>query len=622
VCGICGASHDARGVGVAAMCGRMVHRGPDDEGSHVDPASGFALGARRLSVIDVAGGHQPVSNEDGSIWAVLNGEIYNHPALQDQLRRRGHALASRTDTEVLVHLYEDFGDRLVDALDGMYAFAIWDARRQRLLIARDRFGEKPLFYREVGRQVSFASELTALAAGTVDQLRISPQAVSDFFLLGYVGGESSIADGVSQLPPGHLLTWSVDDPTVRTQRYWSSPHPPPDDERSRGDLAAELELLLRQAVRSRLVADVPVGVFLSGGLDSTLVTAMAAREHTGKLQTFTVSYDVGRVNENDAAQVTAHDLGTEHAEIVLDAREIEHRVPAVLGALDQPNADPALIALNAVAELARPSITVALGGEGADELFGGYPRYRGLELASVIRRALPAPVAARLSSQWEKSVRGRSRRAAHLLDPRELVENHLDWVTSGRRSLRTAVLGQRLAMTDSLRPLADARAIVEEHGREGVAWRFMELDRSSWLPDDVLAKADRATMLCSLEMRTPFLEQRLAEFAISIPGRRHVWPVGKALLRDVYHSLTGSRKTPPKTAFRVPAGEWLRGPLRAGLEHHATNGRLVSEDWFDSAALSALISEHIAGADHSAVLWPALALGCWLEGSARQFAAP
>jgi len=619
MCGICGASADFRAAAVRAMCARMTHRGPDDEGWHVDERCGFALGARRLSIIDPAGGHQPVANEDGSVWAVLNGEIYNHPALQAQLRRRGHSLSSRTDTEVLVHLYEDYGDRLVHALEGMYAFAVWDSRRRRLLLARDRFGEKPLFYHAAEGRLNFASELTALS-GAGARLRISAQAVSDFLILGYVSGESSILEDVRQLAPGHLLTWEAESPAPRIERYWTLPQPPATDGRHRRELAAELELLLRQAVRSRLIADVPVGVFLSGGLDSTLVATLAAQEHAGGLRTFNVAYAAGQVNEDRAARRTAERLGAEHAELVLGDGEVRRLVPAALARLDQPNGDPALVPLHALAAHARRQITVALGGEGADELFGGYPRYRWLAVSPVMQR-LPSRLSSVAAEAAGRSPGGKRQRLAELVGSRDPLQLHLDWVTGRRFRLMRGLHGPRLRDCEADRPLGEARAVVADAALTDVPSRFMALDRSSWLPDDVLAKADRATMLCSLEMRTPFLERGLAEFALSIAARRHLWPTGKTLLREVHRAVTGLARPPRKTAFRVPTAEWLRGPLQAQLEHHLSEGRLVRDGWLDAKRLGALLSEHRNGADRSALLWPVLTLGCWLEGAGQAHAA-
>jgi asparagine synthase (glutamine-hydrolysing) len=605
------------------MCARMVHRGPDDEGSYVDSGSGFALGARRLSIIDVAGGHQPVSNEDGTVWAVLNGEIYNHPALQRYLEQRGHRLGSRTDTEVLVHLYEEYGDALVDALEGMFAFAVWDCARGKLVLARDRFGEKPLFYHAQGDRLRFASELTALGAGSPGPLVLAPAAVHDYYVLGYVSGERSLVEGVSQLPPAHVLTWSREERTARLRRYWTAPRRPTTDSRSDHELGEELEFLLRGAVRSRLLADVPVGVFLSGGLDSSLVARLARDEHSGRLRTFTVSYDVGAVNEDAEARAIARNLDAEHHEIVLEQHDIERRVLSTLGSIDQPNADPALIALHGVAEHARPMVTVALGGEGADEIFGGYPRYQWLARAARSRQYLPAAVAGPLAKAIHAPLgEARLGRLARVVCPADLVDTHIDWVTADRHRLAASMFGPRLSEVGNERVVRDARRIVGSPEPSEVVSRFMELDQSGWLPDDVLCKADRATMFASLEMRTPFLDRTLVEFAGSIVASRLVRHNGKAVLRSLYKRTSMGGWGPPKKAFRVPVDEWLRGPLRPLLEQHASHGRLVDEEWFNRKTLQKHVREHLAGKNSAALLWPALVLGIWLDGAGRCFATP
>jgi asparagine synthase (glutamine-hydrolysing) len=624
MCGICGATHDPEGRAIAAMCGLMVHRGPDDEGRYIDERSGAALGARRLSIIDPSGGHQPVANEDGSVWAVLNGEVYNHPALQKRLVERGHRLSSRTDTEVLVHLYEEYGDAMVHALEGMYAFAIWDAARRQLLLVRDRFGEKPLFFREHAGRLEFASELTALGAGVAEPLALDPGSIDDYFVLGYVPGEASVARGVRQLLPGHTLTWSAGDPVARPRRYWAAPERPVRGDRSSGELIDELDSLLRVAVRSRLIADVPVGVFLSGGLDSTLVTALAAEQHSGRLRSFTVSYDVGSVNEDREARAVARRLGTEHSEIVLEEADVERRVLSLFGSIDQPNADPALVALHAVAELARPHVTVALGGEGADELFGGYPRYRWLERAAALDRHVPGSVRAPVAQVIRRQARSAAtRRIADVVGPGDLAGRHLDWVTERRRHIRGELYGPRLRAVASGRAVDDVRGIIGTPTGARTAASFMDLDQRRWLPDNVLCKADRASMMNSLEMRTPFLDRSVAEFAASIPAAIHMAHGGKSVLKGVLERVTREDPfIPSKTAFRVPQSDWLRGPLSGVLAHHTTDGRLVTDGWFDGAAMQRVVREHAAGRDHSAVLWPALALGIWLEGAGRAFAAP
>ncbi len=617
MCGICGRTRDRDGEAVAAMNEALRHRGPDDEGVYVDRAAGLALGAQRLSIIDVAGGHQPLSNEHGDVWAVLNGEIYNHPSLQRHLRDRGHHLATATDTEVLVHLYEEYGDELVHALEGMFAFAIWDQRRGRLLLGRDRFGEKPLFYVERAGVLSFASELTALRTGAGVDGDLDEAVVDAFFVFGYVPGPEAILRGARELEPAHVLTWDGATRRSATRAYWSPPAYTPRPSEPRRELVAETRRLLEASVRSRLIADVPLGVFLSGGLDSTLIAALAARHATVPLKTFTVGYDVGGVNETQAAAATARALGTVHHELVLSEADVAGRVPALLAALDQPLADQALPALHAVAQLARQEVTVAIAGEGADELFGGYPRYRWLGRAARWQRFVPDA----LGTQAERALSaaplaGRARRIGYLLDGRPILERHLDWVTERRRGLRAHLYGPRLAdqATDE-HLLVDLTARADGHLVPSVAGGLMHLDQRHWLPGDVLVKADRAGMQVSLEIRTPYLHREIAEFAAGVAPEVHLADGGKALLRallaDVLPADTAQR---PKTAFRVPAAQWLRGPLAPVMAHQLEGGCLYAEGWIDAEATRGLVADHAAGrADHSHAIWPLLALGLWLD---------
>jgi asparagine synthase (glutamine-hydrolysing) len=613
MCGICGKTSDPRASAVAAMNRLMVHRGPDDEGRYVDPSAGVALGARRLSIIDVAGGHQPLSNEDGTIWAVLNGEIYNHPELRCRLAAGGHTLATGTDTEVLVHLYEEFGPALVHALEGMYAFAIWDGRRGRLLVCRDRFGEKPMFYAERDGVLTFASELTALCAGHPIECELDEAALDAFFVYGYVSGPGAILRGVHQLPPGSVLTWERDRPTARIDRYWSPPRsllagtPEPED------LAAEVERILEKSVRSRMIADVPLGVFLSGGLDSTLLAYLAARNAPGSIKTFTVGYESGDVSETAAARAAAEHVGSQHHELIFTDADVATEVPALLAALDQPLADPALVPLHAVARFARREVTVAVGGEGADELFGGYPRYRWLARAHRVARVVPAEVARAAAGAARRLSTSSAHRLADVLEPKPSVERHIDWVTARRRYLRSHTCGPRLRERAG-QSLFERELMARAGGPLG-AGGFMRLDQVHWLPDDVLAKADRAGMLASLEIRTPYLHRELAELAASIPEAVHLAGSGKALLRQILVRVMPDRHDQPrKTAFRTPTREWLRGPLADALRASIGDGRLYRDGWFDGAAAERLRLEHAAGIrDWSAVLWPLLTLGIWFD---------
>jgi asparagine synthase (glutamine-hydrolysing) len=536
--------------------------------------------------------------------------------LQQRLRERGHVLASGTDTEVLVHLYEDFGDELVSALEGMFAFIVWDSRRRRLIAARDRFGEKPLFYTHAGGRLALASELTALLAGTAGEAEVRPRAVDEFFVFGYVPGPASIVRGVRQLPPGHLLTWDAMTDKLELRAYWAPPELDARELNGSTDTAAEVERLLQASVASRLIADVPVGVFLSGGLDSTLAAALAVRASSRRVRTFSVGYDVGSVNETAVARTTAERLGTAHHELVLHSRDVRELVAGVLSRIDQPIADPALVPLHAIAAHARSEVTVAIGGEGADELFGGYPRYRWLARAREADRVIPRRVAGPLSSALRGSAPNhRSRRAADVLGSPTTLDRHLDWVSAGRRHHRQELYGP-LLRADGLHERTAASLLTDpEHPGTSVAGAYMALDQRHWLPDDVLAKADRATMLCSLEMRTPFLHHELAELAAEVPLDYHLKRRGKRVLRDVYDRLDlPSSDRLRKRPFGVPVAEWLRGPLAPLLHEQVRTGRLYDEGWFDRERVRARVEAHVRGAaDHGGVLWPLLALGMWFD---------
>jgi asparagine synthase (glutamine-hydrolysing) len=616
MCGIAGSTADPDGRLARAMCATLRHRGPDDEGVHSDQPSGVTIGARRLSIIDLAGGHQPLCNEDGSVWVAFNGEIYNHARLREDLRRRGHTFATNGDTEVLVHLYEEYGEAMVHALEGMFTFAIWDRRSQRLLLARDRFGEKPLFLHERDGELLFASELTSLLEVRPALRELDPAAIDAFFVFAYVPGPGTVVPGVRQLPPGSLLSWQRGRPCEQ-RSWWSPPELPVPRRDELRSLTAEARHLLGESVRTRLVADVPVGVFLSGGVDSTLVAAVAAEESSTRLRTFTVGYDVGGVNETERARIVAERLGSEHHEVTLSQEDVAERAPLVLSRMDQPLGDRATLPLHALSEFARPRVTVALGGEGADELFGGYPRYRWLERARRVQAALPAPALGSLGWMLRRSAGvPRLARASTRLAPTPMLERNLDWVTAQRRRRREALYGPRLAALDEARVLGDLAACAGElNGGPAARW-LMHLDQRHYLPDDVLMKTDRASMLVSLEIRTAFLHAGLAELAGSLDTSVHLAGAGKALVHAMLPEglLPERRGGYRKTAFRVPAAEWLRGPLAPALADQLAHGVLYEEGWFDRAAVRRLVQEHAAaGADHSDQLWPLLALGLWVD---------
>jgi asparagine synthase (glutamine-hydrolysing) len=620
MCGICGTTAVGDGAALAAMSAALMHRGPDDRGEYIDRERNVGLAARRLSIIDIEGGHQPLSNEDGSVWAVCNGEIYNYRTLREHLLRRGHEVRTHCDTEVLVHLYEDHGPDLAHALEGMYAFAIWDVKREQMLLCRDRFGEKPLFYTEESPELVFASEVSALLVGFNRDWQLDASAVDTFFTFGYVRGPDSIVRGVHELAPGSWLAWrrGMDS---KIERYWRLPEGPPNSNGRARELVAETRDLLERSVRSRLNADVPVGVFLSGGIDSSLVARLAAQQSRGRLQTFTVGYEQRREDERAPARRIANLLGSEHHELILTDGDVATSVPSFLAELDQPLADEAFVPLRALSHFARPSITVAVGGEGADELFGGYPRYRWLvrstRIPTWVPRKLLGSAVGSLGTIWQDT---RVSRLHDVIRPLPAVGRHLRWVTGGRIDMRGHLYGQRLREVLERPSEATRHERVETAGTaELVARKFMHLDTTEWLPYDVLAKADRASMRASLEFRTPYLHRELAEFAASVPASLHLRDGGKFLLREALRESEG----PPlenrrKVAFHAPVAQWLRSPLAAALEEHLTASTIYSHDWFDRQAVARIVAAHRSGArDWSAVIWPIFVLGTWLDQHPR-----
>ena len=618
MCGICGSTSDPDRVAVSAMCRALRHRGPDDEGTYLSPTGDVALGARRLSIIDLEDGHQPRPNEDETIWTAFNGEIYNHPTFRERLKGRGHVLRGSSDTEILSHLYEDYGEDLVHVVEGMFALAIWDSRRERLLLVRDRFGEKPLFYAKQGNGLVFASELTALVEGLGATPDIDAASLDAYFVLGYVPGDSgSILEGVCQLPPGHLLTWDRGSEKIEERRYWSPPASVTELKESPRELVAEAGRLLERSIQGRLLADVPLGVFLSGGVDSTLIAAIAAQQSSSRLKTFTVGYEGGdgAHDERTASREMAKLIGSEHRDIVLGSDEAAARIPALLSALDQPLADAAVVPLHSVAEFARTEVTVAIGGEGADELFGGYPRYAWLGRApqGVSWNGRVSAISGRIPRA--SSTSSRIRRALDLAVPRPVAERHLDWVTAGRRHERHGLYGPRLlGALDQDRVLADLQRDLEESHSYSMSGSLMRLDQLHWLPDDVLVKADRAGMLASLELRTPYLQRELAEFATSVAPSTHLSGGGKQLLRLLLGQLLPDAPRRRKVAFSPPISDWLRGALGPLMEDQIVRGMLYAEGWVRGDVASRLLSEHRRGqADRSHILWPLLAAGLWLD---------
>jgi asparagine synthase (glutamine-hydrolysing) len=620
MCGICGlVSLDGttppdRTV-LAAMNETLVHRGPDSDGIVVDGPAGLA--ARRLSIIDLAGGDQPIANEDGRIHVVQNGEIYNYRELRAGLERRGHAFSTHCDTEVLVHLYEELGPRFVEELRGMFALALWDGRHRRLLLARDRFGIKPLFYRVADGTLSFGSELKALLRQPGFARDLDIDALEAFLAFNSIPAPLTIFKQARKLPAGHLLVWEGGD--VELSCY-ARPGPVPADEVEGGDagpLAEQLLDCLRDSVRAHLVSDVPVGVLLSGGIDSSALTALAAEQSPSAISTFSIGFEESSFDELEQARLIAKRYGTDHHELVLrpDAAKL---LPKLVEAFDEPFADSSALPTYLVSELAASSVKVALSGEGGDELFGGYYTYVADMLAPKLGPLATAigPLVRRLpSSSAKASFDYKAKRfvAGAGLPP---LERHHAWKEIFSEQARAELLDGRRGKD----PLEIYRArYAETEGAERLA-RLQDVDLGIYLADDLLVKTDRASMAHSLETRVPFCDAVVAEFAHSLATRHKVRGFSKKRLlrRAVAPLLPREILDGRKQGFSIPTAAWLRGELQGFAREVLAPENVSGQGFFDPRAVSAIIDEHVHGrTDLSRQIWGLMSFTLWFESVAR-----
>jgi asparagine synthase (glutamine-hydrolysing) len=617
MCGICGvvAAERERGPdreAVARMSGRLVHRGPDDEGLFCEGP--VALAARRLSIIDLAHGHQPIENEDGSAVVVQNGEIYNYRELKRELEGKGHRFGTDCDTEVLVHLWEEEGERFVERLRGMFAIALWDKRRRRLLLARDRFGIKPLYYRHVDGELSFASELKALLEQPGFSRQIDPEAVSAYLAFNSIPAPLTIFAEARKLPPGYLLAYEGGEAELR--RY-ARAGAVPGDERggSEDELAAELREVLDDSVRAHLVADVPVGVLLSGGVDSGGLAALASAHSAEPVRTFSIGFEETGFNELSRARLVAERYGTDHRELIVRPDAVE-LLPKLAEAFDEPFGDSSALPTYLVSELAAGHVKVALSGEGGDELFGGYYTYVADLLARRVGRLAPLarPLAEALPSRTDRVgfdyKAKRFARAAANADP---LERHHAWKEIFSPQLRADLTGPGASGWDPV-DLYRAR-YAETAGADPLA-RMQDVDLGIYLVDDLLVKTDRASMAHSLETRVPFLDPQVAEFAFSLPRRMKVRGFGKKrLLRKALAPLLPEEIVRGrKQGFSIPIAAWLRGPLEPFAREVLAPGALERQGLLEPAAVTPILDRHCSGQeDLSRQIWGLMALTLWFD---------
>jgi len=625
MCGICGIAGPGADVeAVRRMNARLVHRGPDSDGEF--GAEGVALAMRRLSIIDLERGDQPIANEDGTVVVVQNGEVYNYRELRRELEGLGHRFRTASDTEVLVHLYEQHGEGFAERLRGMFAIAIWDARERRLLLARDRFGIKPLYYRLAGGALSFASELKALLEQPGFSREIDSRAVAAFLAFNSIPAPLTIFAEARKLPPGTLAVWR--DGELRLRRY-ARPAPVPAEQvrrRPAAELAEELRETLRGSVRAHLEADVPVGVLLSGGVDSAGLVALAAGEQAEPVKTFSVGFEEASFDELERARLVAGRYGTEHHEIVLRPDAVE-LFPKLVEAFDEPFGDSSALPTYLVSELAAGEVKVALSGEGGDELFGGYHTYVADLLAPRVGRlaALAAPLIERLpSSDAKVSFDYKAKRFARsaALPP---LERHLGWKEIFTATQRGALLADG-PKTHAYRGKSSRRRgwdpvelyrerYAETAGAEPLA-RLQDVDLGIYLVDDLLVKTDRSSMAHSLELRVPFLDNEVAALALGLATPLKVRGAAKKRLlrRALAPLLPKEVLRGPKQGFSIPVAAWLRGPLQGFARETLSAETLARQGWLDPAAVTRLLDDHCAGReDLSRQLWGLIAFTLWFD---------
>ena len=620
MCGIAGAvafgGRRVEETTLVAMCDAIRHRGPDDRGvrTFARGAASVGLGSQRLSIIDVAGGHQPIPNEDESVWVVMNGEIYNFQALRRGLEARGHRFRTASDTEVAVHLYEERGESCIADLDGMFAIAIWDARRERLVLGRDRFGKKPLLYADDAHRLRFASEFQGLLASGDVAMDLDLDALDAYLTFMAVPAPLTIYRGVRKLPPASLLV--RDASGTRIESYWRLSYLPK-REISEADAAAQVRTLLTEAVRKRLISEVPLGAFLSGGIDSSAVVAVMAGLDAGPVKTFSIGFEDADYNELPYARRVAERYRTDHHEFVVAPKAIEV-LPTLVRHYGEPYADSSAIPSFYLARLTRQHVTVALNGDGGDEAFAGYGWHYASRLAERWRH-VPAPVRA-LS---EAALRGVLPSASERRAMSARVARFLRAAGAGRAERYQAWLG---VFTGDLKAGLVRAAARRDYAARAVEALFTPLapldavdaflaaDTAWYLPTDLLVKMDIATMANSLEARSPFLDRDLVEFVARLPsrfklrGRRSKW----ILRRAVANLLPPGIASRAKRGFAVPVGRWLRGELREFVADHLLDRRAAERGLFEPAVVRRLFDEHQTGrADHAHPLWVLLMFELW-----------
>lgn len=608
-----------------SMCDQMIHRGPNSEGTW--HGAGAALGMRRLSIIDLKTGDQPVWNEEKSVVVVMNGEIYNFKALRKDLERKGHKFETETDTEVVPHLYDEYGEDFVDHLNGMFAIALWDMRLKKLLIARDRFGEKPLYYGAFGNNLYFASELKVLLNHPNINPGIDREALQQYLSYDYVPAPRSIYEGICKLPAAHLLKW--EDGKLTTRGYWNLSFEKPAKKPSVEDASETLRQKLSESVKMRLISDVPLGVLLSGGIDSSTIAALAQKHSSKKIKTFSIGFEEASFDESVYAREVARHLGAEHYEDRLSVETAKDLISEIGGWLDEPLADGSLLPTFLLSRFVRQHVTVALGGDGGDEIFAGYPMYFGHKVASVydlipniIRSRLIEPIVNRLPAGTNNLSLDYKAKRFVASSKYDLITRHHSWFGSFSPDQRIEVLSDQVRnATPGFDVYQDAGKLLEKCDAKNNIEQMQFLDMNYYLAEDILTKVDRASMAVSLEVRAPFLDHNVAEFVASLPAEYKLrGKTTKFILKSAVKELLPENIIKrPKKGFGIPIAKWLKGFLNPLMNDLLSFDRIGTQGLFNPEYVQKLISEHEQGThNHYKQLWNLVVFQIWFDNFSKK----
>ena len=621
MCGICGKLNfdpDARvdPTLIGAMLQAIRHRGPDDEGVYLEGQAG--LGHRRLSIIDLTSGHQPLSNENGTIWIVFNGEIYNYRELRSFLVGKGHVFKTQTDTEVIIHLYEEFGPECLAKLRGMFAFAIWNERDKTLFLARDRIGIKPLYYCLTNDSLVFASEIKAILADTTVDRGVAPGIVDRFLTFLYLPGEETLLKGICKLAPGHYLLCK--DGRLEIRQYWDLHFSESGRSLSFEQAKHQLLSLLTEAIEQHMIADVPIGVLLSGGVDSTAVLSLAAERTTKRISTYTVGFsDATVADERPYAQLAADTFGSRHHEMTITAKDFVDFLPRYVWHMEEPVCEPPAIAMYYVSNLASGHVKVLLSGEGGDEAFGGYSNYRNIIWLERLKSIFP-PINS--ATAWGLSVANSYLRSPRISKYAPLMNvqfpdyyysrtsDPFQYSGNGLGALYTTDFACSVDREGSIEPV---RKLLSNVKHLGVLDQMLYIDTKTWLPDDLLIKADKMTMASSVELRVPLLDHKVLEFAASLPSHYKVQGLTtKRILKQAVSERVPRRILErKKVGFPVPYGSWIRNEFKDFMRAVLTDRRTIERGYFKKSAIEKLVDGKCDDGTYAKEVFSLMTLELW-----------